>query len=144
MNKFLRSTDITTVSFTTIVAIKYFWIENIRLAGTIEKKVNRCTDVNGVDYYTKQWSIKGLEAVGLGNSKIGLAEGTNYLMISGAEMFTITDPLFSPGPNSDLSSKIFIHQGTIVLENTNTNERVIARHMIKKNSKTKEVTSIWL
>lgn len=144
MNKFLRSTDITTVSFTTIVAVKYFWTENIRLTGTIEKKVNRCTDVNGIDYYTKHWSIKGLDAVGLGNPESGLAAGTIYSIISGAEMFTVTDLLFSAGHDSELGSKIFIHQGTIVLENTTTNERVIAMHVMKKNSKTEEVTSIWL
>lgn len=131
-------TDISTASFSATAAIQYCWGENVRFYGTIENKVNTTTDANGVVHYTRHWSIKGLDAV-------GVTSGTIYTVIAGAEMFTVIDPVFNSGgiPQAVRSGMVFIHQGTVVLENSLTGKRVIARHVIKKNPQTGVVTSGW-
>lgn len=131
-------TDITTASFSATAAIQYCWGENIRFYGTIENKVNLTTDANGTEHYTRHWTIKGLNAV-------GLTSGTSYTVIAGAEMFSVTDPVFNSGgvPQPAPSGMVFIHQGTVVLKNNATGEQVVARHVIKKHPQTGEVTSNW-
>ena len=131
-------TDIFTVSFSATAAIQYCWGENVRFYGTIENKVNSTIDANGVVHYTRHWTLKGLDAV-------GVPSGTSYSVIAGAEMFTVIDPVFNSGgiPQAGSSGMVFIHQGTVVLEKTLTGERVIARHVIKKDPQTGVVTSGW-
>ncbi|SDB37216.1 hypothetical protein SAMN03097699_0964 [Flavobacteriaceae bacterium MAR_2010_188] len=140
-----NGTDITTGSFSAVAAVEYCWGESIRFFGTVENKVNRFTDNNGTEHYTRHWSIKGLDALGLGNVQSGLAPGTEYTVVAGAEMFVVTDPVFNAGgvPVGSTSGKIYIHQGTVVLKNIATGEQLVARHVIKKNPKTGELSSNW-
>ncbi len=140
-----NGTEITLGSFSAIAAVEYCWGENVRFFGTVENKVNRFTDANGTEHYTRHWSIKGLDALGLGNVQTNLASGTEYTVVAGAEMFTVTDPVFNAGgiPVASTSGKIYIHQGTIVLQNNTTGDRLVARHVIKKNPKTDELSSTW-
>ena len=131
-------TDITTGSFSAIAAIQYCWGENVRFFGTIENKVNLTTDANGTEHYSRHWTIKGLNAV-------GVTSGAGYTVIAGAEMFSVMDPVFNSGgvPVPATSGKVFMHEGTVVLQNNVTGERVVARHVIKKDPRTGEVTSGW-
>jgi hypothetical protein len=140
-----NGTESTTGSFSAIAAVEYCWGESIRFFGTVENKVNTFTDANGTVHYTRHWSIKGLDAVGLGNVSTGLVAGTVYTVVAGAEMFTVTDPVFNAGgvPVASTSGKIYIHQGTIVLQNNTTGDRLVARHVIHKNPNTGEVMGRW-
>lgn len=140
-----NGTESTSGFFTAIAAVEYCWGESIRFFGTVENKVNTFTDANGTVHYTRHWSIKGLDAVGLGNVSTGLVAGTEYTVVAGAEMFVVTDPVFNPGgfPLGSSSGKIYIHQGTIVLQNDTTGDRLVARHVIKKNPNTGVVTGNW-
>jgi hypothetical protein len=136
----------TTASFSAVAAVKYCWGEDVRFYGTIENKVVQVTDASGTVHYTRHWSIKGLDAVGMGNPLTGLAAGTVYTVVAGAEMFTVTNPAFNAGgiPQAGSSGQIYIHQGTIVLENSSSGDRLVARHIIHKNPRTGVVSSNWL
>lgn len=132
-----KKVEMNTISFSAIAQVEYCYGENIRFYGLIDNKVNQVTDANGNVHYTRHWTIKGLDAE-------GLSTGDTFTVIAGAEMFTITNPSFNGGPNAAESGKIFIHQGTIVLENNDTGDRLIIRHVIKKHPRTGEVTGYWL
>jgi hypothetical protein len=110
---------------------------NFAPAQPIILKETITTDAQGTVHYTRHWSVDGLTA------RATLADGTPYLenglpvtfsVISGQEMFSIKNPNTTTGtPSAATSGSVFIHQGTIVLENTVTQERVVIRHVIIKN-----------
>ena len=91
-------------------------------------------DGQGVVHYTRHWSVAGLTArATLPNRSPYLENGipVTFEVISGQEMFVIKDPNTTTGiPSPASSGDLFIHQGTIVLENTLTRERIIIRHVI--------------
>ncbi len=131
--------EINVVPFNVFAPVAYCAGENIRLYGTIENKVNRIVDGNGVVHLSRHWTIKGLAGEGWN----GAPTGTNYDIVGGAEMFVIINP--GPFPSTPANSgKLFIHHGTLVLVNTDTGERLVLKHVINKNPGTGEVTSMWL
>lgn len=110
---------------------------NFTPAQNVILKETVTTDGKGVVHYTRHWSVAGLTA------RATLPGGAAYMengvpvtfeVISGQEMFVIKNPNTTTGvPNPALSGDVFIHQGTIVLENTLTGERVVIRHVIIKS-----------
>ncbi len=104
---------------------------NIRFYGLVDYKINKVYDQNGnLAHFTRHWSIKGLEAERVGMTSV------KFDVVAGAEMFSIKDPVLNaagtgptPGP---AQGTVFIHQGTIVLENRDTHERLVIRHQILK------------
>lgn len=95
------------------------------------------TDARGVVHYTRHWSVAGLTArATLPGGAAYMVNGTpvTFTVVSGQEMFSIKNPNTTTGvPSAALSGEVFIHQGTIVLENTLTGERIVIRHVIIKN-----------
>jgi hypothetical protein len=94
-------------------------------------------DENGnVQSYTRHWTVKGVTAKAVypnGADYPNTTNRINFDVVAGAEMFSIKDPNTTTGtPNAVLSGDVFIHQGTIVLENTATGERVVIRHQVLK------------
>lgn len=115
---------------------------NIRFGGKVDYKINKVYKPDGtLSHFTRQWSIKGLTATAwlgtdaLSNTpyKTSLGEQIWFDVVAGAEMFSIKDPVLNgpgTGPASGALGTVFIHQGTIVLENRDTHERIVIRHQI--------------
>lgn len=79
-------------------------------------------------HYTRHWRVNGLSA-----TSVGVTPVKNFDLVAGAEMFSIVDPNSTASPSAPSSGNVFIHQGTMVFENTETGERIVARHQILKN-----------
>ena len=126
---------VTEIPFTATAMIAYCWGENIRFTGIIENHTQTVTTTNG-NHYIRHFTVKGMTAVGV--STTGALTGTTYNVIGGAEMFSIKDAVFNPQtgalnlPGSLTASDIVIHRGNLVFENTQTGDRVVARHDILK------------
>lgn len=114
---------------------------NVNFASTPTQRVNLLetvtTDAQGVVHYTRHWSVADLTArATLPGGAAYTVNGTpvTFTVVSGQEMFSIKKPNNISGvPSAALSGEVFIHQGTIVLENTLTGERIVIRHVIIKN-----------
>jgi len=110
---------------------------NFTPAQNVILKETVTTDGKGVVHYTRHWSVAGLTArATLPGGAAYMENGTavTFEVISGQEMFVIKNPNTTTGvPNPGLSGDVFIHQGTIVLENTLTGERITIRHVIIKS-----------
>lgn len=136
-------TEFTTVNFAAVANVKACLGYNIRFSGPIEIKTHQVVKDGVVETYVRQWSIKGLSATSW--STTNPANGTpamdngqvkNYVVRAGTEMFAVQNParFSSIGmPTNPLLTSIFIHQGTIVLENTSDpSEKLVVRHQIVK------------
>lgn len=135
-----------TICFTGIAEVEGCIGENIVFGGTLELK-EKVTVSNGQTHYTRHWLVKDATAMGVApggrlntassacpRPYIGTATGNTYTVVAGAEMFSVKDPNTTTGtPSAPLSGDVFIHQGTIVFENTSTGERIVVRHEIIKN-----------
>ncbi len=102
---------------------------NIRFYGTVDFKINKVYDKDGnLIHFTRVWSIKGLEAERVGMTSV------KFDVVAGQEMFSVKDPVLNSAgaPVLATSGDVFIHQGTIVLENRETHERLVIRHQILK------------
>jgi hypothetical protein len=101
---------------------------NIRIYGTVDFKINKVYDKDGnLIHFTRVWSIKGLEAERVGMTSV------KFDVVAGQEMFSVKDPVLNTtgiAPILSPTSEVFIHQGTIVLENRETHERLVIRHQI--------------
>ncbi len=101
---------------------------NIRFYGTVDFKINKVYDKDGnLIHFTRVWSIKGLEAERVGMTSV------KFDVVAGHEMFSVKDPVLNTAgiaPILSPTSDVFIHQGTIVLENRETHERLVIRHQI--------------
>lgn len=125
---------ITEVPFTATALIAYCWGENVRISGTIENHVKTTSSASG-NHYIRTWTVKGLTGVGVASN--GTLTGTTYIVKGGAEMFSIKDALFNNDGSLNLNGSLaagdlVIHRGEILLENTVTGEKVLARHDIQK------------
>ena len=115
---------------------------NSRFSGTVDFKINKVYKPDGtLSHFTRQWSIKGLTATAwLGTNassntpyKTSSGEQIWFDVVAGTEMFSIKDPVLNgpgTGPAAGAKGTVFIHQGTIVLENRDTHERIVIRHQI--------------
>lgn len=102
---------------------------NIRFYGTVDFLINKVYDQNGtMSHFTRTWSIKGLEAEQVGMTSV------KFDVVAGQEMFSVKDPVLNSAgaPVVGTSGDVFIHQGTVVLENRETHERIVLRHEILK------------
>lgn len=101
---------------------------DIRFYGYVDFKINKVYNPDGtLSHFTRHWSIKGLEAERVGYTSV------KFDVVAGAEMFSIKDPVLNEtgtGPASGALGTVFIHQGTIILENRETHERIVIRHQI--------------
>ena len=124
----------TEITFTATAMISYCWGENILFSGIIENHVQTTVTENG-NHYSRHFTTKGMTAIGVDAQ--GNPTGTMYNVIGGAEMFSIKDAVFNPTTGalnlagSLTESDIVIHRGTLVFENVETGEKVIARHDIQ-------------
>jgi hypothetical protein len=110
---------------------------NFTPAQPVTFKETRNTDADGDVHYTRVWSVAGLTA------RATLPDRTAYLLngvpvtfdvIAGVEMFSIKNPNTTTSvPSPVTSGEVFIHQGTIILENNLTKEKVVIRHVVIKN-----------
>ena len=106
---------------------------NFTPAQPVILKETTTIDGQGTVHYTRHWSVAGLTARATLPNRPYLENGlpVTFEVISGQEMFVIKDPNTTTGvPSPALSGDVFIHQGTIVLENTLTKERIVIRHVI--------------
>jgi hypothetical protein len=105
------------------------------------------TDATGTVHYTRHWSVADLTARATLPGGAAYMEGgvpVTFVVISGQEMFSIKNPNTTTGvPSAAASGEVFIHQGTIVLENTRTGERVVIRHVIIKNPGRGIIKDAW-
>lgn len=98
---------------------------DVQFFGNVEFITN---NVNG--HFTRNWSVKGLEA-----KSVGVTPEQKFAVVAGHEMFSVKDPTTFSGvgnPTNPLSTTVFIHQGTVVLQNTDTGEKIVIRHEIVK------------
>lgn len=128
--------------------------ENIEFTGIIENKVQSTQTGSGNTNYTRHFVVKGLTGKGTMGTTLtpatgpvcsrtakGGYTGTTYEVIGGAEMFSIHYTGTGAVP-SVAGSNIYIHQGTLVFENTVTKERIVARHTIRKTPG-QDLVSMW-
>ena len=129
--------------------------ENIEFTGTIENRVNSTQSGNGNTNYTRHFVVKGLTGKGTmggtltpttgpvcARTAVGGYTGTTYEVIGGAEMFSIHYTGTGAVPSVS-GSNVYIHQGTLVFENTVTKERIVARHIIRKTPGQDASVNIW-
>lgn len=120
---------------------------NFTPAQPVTLKETMTTDAQGTLHYTRHWSVADLTArATLPGGAPYLENGApvTFVVISGQEMFSIKNPNTTTGvPSAALSGEVFIHQGTIVLENTATGERIVIRHVIIKNPGKGIVKDAW-
>lgn len=100
---------------------------NITFGGVIEVLTQAVVSGSVTKTYIRQWSIKGLTATG---------GGKTYDVIAGHEMFAVQGPTTFSGigmPTNPLTTDVFIHQGTLVLQNTaDPSDKLVIRHEIVK------------
>lgn len=135
-------TTFTTVPFVALANVRACLGYNIRFAGNVEMKTHQVVKDGVIQTYTRQWSIKGLTATSwstanpLSGTSTVEGKAVNYVIQAGSEMFAVQDPvIFSPigTPGQPLLTSIFIHQGTIVLQNTaDPKDKLVIRHQIVK------------
>ena len=129
--------------------------ENIEFTGTIENRVQSTQTGSGNTNYTRHFVVKGLTGKGTRGSTLtpataplcsrtaaGGYTGTTYEVIGGAEMFSIHYTGTGAVP-AVAGSNVYIHQGTLVFENTVTKERIVARHIIRKTPGQDDIISMW-
>ena len=138
---------VTTMTFTATAMISSCWYENIRFTGIIENRVKTTTNASGGNHYIRQFTVKGMTAMGVNAS--GTPTGTNYIVQGGAEMFSVKEAVFAANgtlnlPASLTESDIVIHRGTLVFVNTETGERVVARHDIQKVPSSGILQNRWI
>ena len=85
----------------------------------------------------------------MGVNASGTPTGTNYMVQGGAEMFSVKEAVFAANgtlnlPASLTESDIVIHRGTLVFVNTETGERVVARHDIQKVPSSGILQNRWI
>jgi hypothetical protein len=119
---------VTEMPFTATILIAYCWGENVRISGTIMNHQKTVSTPNG-NHFTRHWTVKGLTGV-------GLTSGDPYIVTGGAEMFSVKDAVLNPNGTLNLSaslmeSDILIHKGQIMLQNTRTGKKILARHDIQ-------------
>jgi hypothetical protein len=119
---------VTEMPFTATLLIAYCWGENVRISGTIVNHQKTVSTPNG-NHFTRHWTVKGLTGV-------GLTSGDAYIVTGGAEMFSVKDAVLNPNGTLNLTaslmeSDILIHKGQIMLQNTRTGKKVLARHDIQ-------------
>lgn len=133
-------TSITEIKFSATAVIAYCYGENIMFTGTIENRVSKTTDAEGVTHYSRSFNTRGMTGV-------GTTSGTQFDVLGGAEMFAIKDPVFTNGSlnlAASLSeSDIVIHQGTLVFKSRTDGSRVVARHTIRKVPGLDDAISKW-
>ena len=137
----------TTMTFTATAMISSCWYENIRFTGIIENRTKTTTNASGGNHYIRQFTVKGMTAMGVNAS--GTPTGTNYMVQGGAEMFSVKEAVFAANgtlnlPASLTESDIVIHRGTLVFVNTETGERVVARHDIQKVPSSGILQNRWI
>ncbi len=115
--------------------------EWIRFSGSIELKEHTTVDEDGKTHVTRHFTVKDLSGVGVNIGATlsaltcagiltGTPAGSTYDVLGGAEMFNIH---FVEGGTATLpGSNTFVHRGTLVFVNTSTDQRIIAKHAIRK------------
>lgn len=105
------------------------------------------TDRQGNTHYTRHWSVADLTArATLPDRSAYMVDGVplTFVVLAGTEMFSIKNPNTTTGvPSAAASGEVFIHQGTIILENNLTKERVVIRHMIIKTPGKGIIKDAW-
>lgn len=130
---------VTSVNFAAVAIVANCVGHNIRFAGQVEFKTTTVRNEDGsVRHFTRTWSIKGLQATSWSSSSASSGspvvngEVTNYEVVAGAEMFSVHEPSGAT-PGTPANAEVFIHQGTLVLQNTATGDKMVVRHEIVKN-----------
>ena len=134
--------QVTTSPFAAVANVASCVGHNIRFSGVVEFKTNTMYAKDGtISHYTRTWSIKDFTGTSWSTtsptSGTATVNGTvtTYTVIAGQEMFNVKDPTtFAPNgnPTNPASTKVFIHQGTLVLMDNATGEKLVVRHEIVK------------
>jgi hypothetical protein len=136
-----EAVTVTEITFTATAMLNSCYGEDILFTGIIENKVKKTESASGQTHFIRQFTVKGMTAV-------GLETGTEFDVIGGAEMFSIKDPVYNADgvlllPASLTESDIVIHRGTLVMVSREDGSRVVARHIISKNPGQGVMTNTW-
>ncbi|MBC5774291.1 hypothetical protein H8S95_09485 [Pontibacter sp. KCTC 32443] len=137
-----NAVTVTEITFTATALINECYGEDIRFTGIIENKVKKTNSASGQTHYIRQFTVKGMTAV-------GLETGTEFDVVGGAEMFSIKNPVYNADGSLNLSgsilgeSDVVIHRGTLVFVSQEDGSHVIARHIITKNPGQGVKSNIW-
>lgn len=105
------------------------------------------TDSKGNIHYSRHWSVAGLTARATLPDRSPYMENgvpVTFVVLAGHEMFNIKNPNTMTGvPSAAASGEVFIHQGTIVLENVLTKENIVIRHVIIKTPSQGIIKDAW-